>query len=109
MYLRDGRGKITEAEEKYGNKRQLKESMGRICFYLSKLEKDIECFSGVVKYNSTKTILTKKGEEFFKSFINTFHFYKNKWSRFCDKADLKGQPYNFNYKIFESHNANITL
>jgi hypothetical protein len=95
--------------KKYGNQKQLKEVMGRICFYLNKFKKDIDCFSNITKYNSAKTILTKKSEMIFNDFIDTFTFYKRKWNRHINKVNLSKQPYNFNYKIFKMYNKNITL
>ena len=54
----------TYYSKKYGNKKQLREVTGKICFYLSKFKKDIECFSIVTKWDSSETILTKKVQRF---------------------------------------------
>ncbi len=99
----------TYYSKKCGNKKQLKEVVGRICFYLNKFKKDIECFSTVTKWNSSETILTKKSMITFKKFIETFEVYRKKWDRYFNKVNLSKQPYNFSHTIFESQNKNIEI
>jgi len=99
----------TYYSKKCGNKKQLREVIGRICFYLSKFKKDIECFSIITKCDSPETILTKKSTEVFNEFREIFDSHIKKWDKYFNKVSLSKQPYNFDYKIFNIENKNIEI
>ncbi|KZS39724.1 hypothetical protein AWE51_08720 [Aquimarina aggregata] len=81
--------------------RQKHETLGRICFYLTKCHKDLLLIDNPISSSEeSKRIFTEKGLLIYKMVKNKWIEMYEKWFDVIEHFNLKNQLYNFSYSRF---------
>lgn len=88
------------------NKRQQKETLGRIGFYLSKCSNDLNRFEKINDlYNGIENVLTDEGRAIYYLIKEKYSEIVQKWHTTIKGFDYSNQTYNFAFKIFDALNT----
>ena len=88
------------------NKRQEKEAIGRIGFYLNKCSNDLNRFEKINDlYNGIENVLTDEGIEIYNSIKQKYSEAVQKWQTTINGFDYSNQTYNFTFKNFDALNT----
>jgi hypothetical protein len=73
--------------------------LGRLGFYLIKFMVDLDSFYKI------QQVFTKKGQELFMQFINSYHRVHNRFGKYTDRFSYGNQAYTFDEPLFLELNA----
>lgn len=88
------------------SKRQEKEAIGRIGFYLNKCSNDLNRFEKINDlHNGIENVLTDEGREIYDIIKQKYSEAVQKWQTTINGFDYSNQTYNFTFKNFDALNT----
>lgn len=95
-------------QNKSFNEKQTFEAIGRIGFYMKKMNRDLERFQKVnTIFGGIENVLEKEGIQIFTSIKKKYDGILKKWESVISQFNYSNQPYNFEFAKFKATNKTI--